>query len=160
MELFARTLHGLPNQIGATLSLSNQFMDAWGVDLNIIRLARFIVSGTNGAAEEAESVRRWVRQEIEYRNDPSGHELIQDPIVTLHERAGDCDDMTILAGCLLRAVGHDCEAAAITWAGNDYPTHAVLLDHQAGVVVDAVSSVHIHDWPPHPYVVSGIERGK
>ena len=160
MELTKETLHGLPDQIGTTLRLSTQFMDVWGVDLHIIRLARYIVSGCIGRVAEAEQVRAWVRQNIEYRNDPAGHELIQDPIVTLQEQAGDCDDMTILAGCLLRAIGHDCEACAVTWQGQTEPTHAVLMDYEAGVVVDPVSSVHVQEWPPHPYSVSSMRGSR
>jgi hypothetical protein len=160
MDLTKTTLSGLPDQIGTTLMLSTQFMDTWGTDLNIIQLARFITSGCHGAVDEAETVRQWVRGNIEYRNDPAGHELIQDPIVTLDQQAGDCDDMTILAGCLLRAVGHDCEAVAVTWRGNEFPTHAVLMDYEAGVVVDPVGAVHVQDWPPPGYVVSNLEGSR
>ena len=160
MELTKTTLSGLPDQIGTTLALSTMMMDSWGVELNIISLARFIVSGCKGTLDEAETVRAWVRREIEYRNDPFGHELIQDPIVTLEQRAGDCDDMTILSGCLLRAIGHDCQACAVTWEGQESPTHAVLYDHEAEVVVDPVSSVHVQDWPPHPYIVKSLQGAR
>ena len=160
MDLTKTTLSGLPDQIDTTLALSTQMMDVWGVDLNIISLSRYIVSGTRGPVDEAERVRSWIRQEIEYRNDPAGHELIQDPIVTLDTRAGDCDDMTILAGCLLRAIGHDCEACAVTWEGQDAPTHAVLFDHEAKVVVDAVTGNHVTDWPPHPYTVKHFQGAR
>lgn len=160
MELTKTTLHGLADQVQTTLDLSTRFMDLWGVDLNIIQLARFIVRGCVGRVDEAERVRQWVRQNVEYRNDPAGHELIQDPIVTLQERAGDCDDMTILAGCLLRAIGHDCEAVAVTWRGHDAPSHAVLMDYEAGVIVDPVSAEHVQDWPPHPYQVSNLKGSR
>jgi len=157
MELTKQTFHMMLDQIRETLRRSNGFMDVWGVDLNIIQLARHIVSGCRGPVEESETMRQWIRQNIEYRNDPAGYELIQDPIVTLQEKAGDCDDMTILAGCMLRAIGHKCEAVAVTWAGQTDPSHAVLLDYEARVIVDPVSSVHVQSWPPHPYAVSSLQ---
>lgn len=160
MELTKQTYTGLLDQVGTTLQMSTRFMDIWGVDLNIIQLARHIVSGCRGRVDESERVRQWIKENIEYRNDPSGHELIQDPIVTLQQKAGDCDDMTILAGCLLRAIGHDCEAVAVTWRGNTEPTHAVLMDYEAGVVVDPVSSIHVEDWPPPGYVVSSMKGSR
>jgi transglutaminase-like putative cysteine protease len=160
MELTKEVYSGLRDQVLTTLQLSTRFMDQWGPDLNIIQLARHITRGCRGRVDESERVRQWIKENIEYRNDPSGHELIQDPIVTLSEQAGDCDDMTILAGCLLRAIGHDCEAIAVTWRGNDEPTHAVLMVYEAGVVVDAVSSVHVQDWPPEGYAVSNMKGSR
>lgn len=156
MDLTAKVFHGLPDQIRTTLSMSNELIANWATSLDLIRLSRFIVSGTIGRQAEAEAVKEWIRREIEYRNDPAGHEMIQDPIVTLAEKAGDCDDMTILAGALLAAIGHDCRAVGIIWKGQTDPSHEVLLDTTARVVVDPVSSVACADWPPAGYEVSQI----
>lgn len=49
---------------------------------------------------------KWVRNEVRYRHDPVGLELLQKPEVTVKERAGDCDDMTTLLGALCGALGH------------------------------------------------------
>lgn len=149
--------HGLPNQIRTTLSMMNEFICHWSTDENVIKLARFIVRGCRGAMEEAETVRAWVRSNIEYRNDPAGAELLQDPIVTLAEQAGDCDDLATLAGALLGAIGHDTEALAITWQGRTDPSHAVIMDKTVGGIVDPVSPVHVAEWPPVPFVVSKAE---
>lgn len=137
--------------------MMNEFICHWSVNPDLIRLARFIVRGCRGAMEEAETVRAWVRTNIEYRNDPAGAELLQDPIVTLAEQAGDCDDLATLAGALLGAIGHNIEALAITWEGRQDPSHAVVMDSTAGGIVDPVSNVHVSQWPPVPFVVSKFE---
>lgn len=159
MKLTARVLNGLPDQIGATLRISDQLIEQWGTSLDLIRLARFIVAGCRGRREESERVRAWIRENIEYRHDPAGHELIQDPIVTISERAGDCDDMTILAGALLRGIGHECYAVGVRWMGEDSPTHEVLLDESAGCVVDPVSPGTIEQWPMESFQVAEFVRG-
>jgi len=157
MPLTSSTYSGLGDQVKATLGHMNRLMNEWSQDVNLIRLARWIVSGCNDREAEAETVRLWVKSEIEYRMDPADHELLQDPIVTLSERAGDCDDMATLAGALLRAVGHPCHALGVTWAGQEGPTHAVVYDEAAGVVVDPVAWVDVASWPPSPHVVAGFE---
>ena len=52
---------------------------------------------------------RWVRDHIRYRFDPLGLEWLQSPMRTVKERAGDCDDMSILLAALAGALGHRWE---------------------------------------------------
>ena len=158
MRLTARSFDGLSDQVGVTLKFSDAMIQEWAISLDIVRLARFIVSGCIGRREEAERVRQWIRETIEYRHDPAGHEMLQDPMVTLSERAGDCDDMTVLAGALLAAIGHECYAVGVRWVGEDDPSHEVLFDETAGCVVDAVSPLSIDNWPPESFRVAEFVR--
>jgi len=48
----------------------------------------------------------WVRNNIRYTRDIFRVELLHTPRRMLELRAGDCDDMTILAGAMLMSTGH------------------------------------------------------
>lgn len=47
----------------------------------------------------------FMQSEIKYHRDPAGMEWLQDWEVSIKERAGDCDDYTILAATLFGALG-------------------------------------------------------
>ena len=53
----------------------------------------------------------WVRSNIRYTRDILGVELLHTPRRMLELRAGDCDDMTILLGSMLRSTGHPVRLA-------------------------------------------------
>jgi transglutaminase-like putative cysteine protease len=48
----------------------------------------------------------WVQKNIRYTRDTLHLELLHTPRRMLELRAGDCDDMTILLGSMLRSTGH------------------------------------------------------
>lgn len=54
---------------------------------------------------EAEAIFRYIRRHFRFTYDPEGAELLQDLDAILEHRHADCDDLTILSGSLLRAVG-------------------------------------------------------
>ena len=158
MNLTQSTFSGLPDQIRVTLSMGNEMIAFWSGNVHLIQLAREIVSGIKDPVDVSEAVRSWVRETIEYRNDPAGHEMLQDPIVTLATAAGDCDDMAVLAGALLACVGHECETVSVTWVGNTEPSHAVIFDHTSRSIVDPVAWVPVADWPPNNHQVLRMGR--
>ena len=47
---------------------------------------------------------KFVRDDVDYRKDPYGQELVRYPETVLEHMAGDCDDQTVLLGALLSAV--------------------------------------------------------
>ncbi len=86
------------------------------------RLARRITTegfgtGVGLAQKDFEGeVRRlyaFVRDRIRYVRDPQGVELLADPLTTLSDGSGDCDDKSILLAALLLAVGHRCRFISI-----------------------------------------------
>lgn len=55
---------------------------------------------------EIDALFRWVQRNVRYTKDPFQVELLHAARRMLELRAGDCDDMTILLGSLVKAVGH------------------------------------------------------
>jgi transglutaminase-like putative cysteine protease len=55
---------------------------------------------------EACALFRWVQRNVRYTRDIVQLELLHTPRRMLELRAGDCDDMTILLGSMLRSTGH------------------------------------------------------
>ncbi|MGH9310060.1 MAG: transglutaminase-like domain-containing protein [Vicinamibacterales bacterium] len=65
---------------------------------------------------EIKALFEWVQQHIRYTRDPFRVEVLHSPRRMLQLRAGDCDDMAIVLGAMLEAVGH-CVRLVLT--GND-----------------------------------------
>lgn len=57
-------------------------------------------------AGEINALFRWVQRHVRYTKDPFHVEVLHTPRRMLELRAGDCDDMTILLGALVKSVGH------------------------------------------------------
>lgn len=55
---------------------------------------------------EIKALFEWVQQNIRYTKDPFRLEVLHSARRMLELRAGDCDDMAILLGSMLEAVGH------------------------------------------------------
>lgn len=77
--------------------------------------------GSGDRVCETARILRFVTDDIEYRNDPRGDELIREPAETLDLRAGDCEDKSILLVSLLESVGHHSYMVFT-------PDHAYALD--------------------------------
>lgn len=77
-------------------------------DYGIRQLATAITRNVPSKAPTRElfALYKWVRDEIRYRHDPLGLELLQSPARTVEERAGDCDDIATLLAALCGALGH------------------------------------------------------
>lgn len=55
---------------------------------------------------EIKALFEWVKHHVRYTKDPFRVEVLHSAKRMLELRAGDCDDMTILLGAMLEAVGH------------------------------------------------------
>lgn len=55
---------------------------------------------------EIKALFEWVQQHVRYSKDPYRVEVLHSAIRMLDLRAGDCDDMAILLGAMLEAIGH------------------------------------------------------
>lgn len=115
-----------------------------------VKRAALAVLGGGTPQDQASRAWAWVRQNITYRPDPPGAELVQDLEASLRTRGGDCDDLAVVAGTLLAAAGHKVVPVAVWWQDRPRFTHAVLMDKTAGLVVDPVSPV-FQAWPPEGY---------
>lgn len=65
---------------------------------------------------EAVAMHRFVRAFVTYVRDVHDVETLQTPLVTLTNRAGDCDDQAILLSSLLEAIGHKTRFVAMGFA--------------------------------------------
>lgn len=142
----------------ATLKLMQSYIERWSMNLFMVQLARAICSkaAAKTPADECAAIHAWVNTFIEYRRDPVGSEWVQDPFETaVNSRAGDCDDMAVLCGSLLGALGHPCRAAAVKWTGRESFSHAVAVDKSTDLIVDAVSPV-LAPWPVSGLTVAAI----
>lgn len=85
---------------------------------------------------------KYVRENTRYTRDPHNVELFQRPRRTLETRIGDCDDLTILLGSLLQAVGYSVRVRVIGMKGSSVFQHIYLLvglpptDPEAWIPVD------------------------
>ena len=55
---------------------------------------------------EINALFQWVQRHVRYTKDPFQVEVLHSPRRMLELRAGDCDDMTILLGSLVKSIGH------------------------------------------------------
>jgi transglutaminase-like putative cysteine protease len=132
-----------------TLQLMQSLVNTWCIHPLFVQLSREICSRAraNDRKSESKAIHAYVRRTVAYRQDPVGSEWVQDPLETaVHAHAGDCDDMSVLAGTLLQAIGHPCRMAAIRWRGAPTFSHAVCLDKTTGMVVDGVNPI-VDGWP-------------
>jgi Transglutaminase-like superfamily len=74
---------------------------------------------------EIKALFEWVQQNVRYTKDPFRVEVLHSARRMLELRAGDCDDMTILLGAMLEAIGHPVR---IVLAGPD-PLRPCLFTH-------------------------------
>jgi Transglutaminase-like superfamily len=74
---------------------------------------------------EIKALFEWVQQNVRYTKDPFRVEVLHSARRMLELRAGDCDDMTILLGAMLEAIGHPVR---LVLAGPD-PLRPLLFSH-------------------------------
>ena len=74
---------------------------------------------------EIKALFEWVQQNVRYTKDPFRVEVLHSARRMLELRAGDCDDMTILLGAMLEAIGHPVR---LVLAGPD-PLRPRLFTH-------------------------------
>jgi Transglutaminase-like superfamily len=55
---------------------------------------------------EIDALFRWVQRNVRYTRDPFRVEVLHAPRRMLELKAGDCDDMTILLGAMVKSIGH------------------------------------------------------
>ena len=102
-----------------TINQMRQLVDEALRDPSIIRLATDIVRGVPAFNDigEANALYEWVRQNIRFTKDPVNKEKLYPPSELLKIKAGDCDDISMLLGTLLMAVGYPARVMTVAAAG-------------------------------------------
>jgi hypothetical protein len=147
-------LNGDPG-IAQTVALMRQLIDEALADPSFVRQAIDIVRGIAAFDEfgEAEALFSWVRRNIRFTKDPLTKEKLYPPTELLKIRAGDCDDIAMLLGAFLLAVGYPARLITVSanptqpqdfshvyvegevpaGSGNWVPMDAARIDSQFGV---------------------------
>lgn len=97
----------------------------------IRRLAESIIANVpeKNAFAEASAIHAWVRDNIRYTPDVANVETLQDPLLLLETRQGDCDDKSMLFAALAQSVGMDVVFIAVAFGGQfEHVLPAVLID--------------------------------
>jgi transglutaminase-like putative cysteine protease len=106
-----------------TVKNMRSMVEARRKDPVIIDTARKIMNAYGVARDdtkgEAAAIYRFLKNHIRYTRDPIDVELLQDPVITLAWRTGDCDDISVLGASLAESIG--------------LPTRFVLYSRQGGV---------------------------
>lgn len=71
------------------------------------------VPGHKNFAGQVHRVHNYVKQNIAYVKDVNGVETVQTPEQTIRNRAGDCDDQSVLVAAMLESIGHPTRFVAI-----------------------------------------------
>lgn len=79
---------------------------------------------------EAVKLHEWVRDNIRYVKDPAFVERFATPKRTLQEKAGDCDDSSILLGALLESIGHETRLILLDGDLSGKFTHVIAQARQ------------------------------
>ncbi len=61
---------------------------------------------------------RWVKNNIEYKNDTKGQDTWEAPAVTLDRKYGDCEDFAFLNALVLRQLGYTPQVIAVVKKGD------------------------------------------
>jgi hypothetical protein len=95
--------------------------------------------------KQARALLVWVQQNIAYVNEPG--EILQDPLYTLRQKAGDCDDMSSLLMALYESIalpwryvlsGRTKDGTAVRWIEGEGSPPNIVWSHIYGRV----------GWPP------------
>jgi hypothetical protein len=101
-----------------TIRLMRKLVDDAVSDAQFVRFAIEIVRSVPAFDDfgEASAIYEWVKRNIRYTKDPVTKEKLYPPQELLKIKAGDCDDISMLLGALLLALGY--RARLITISAN------------------------------------------
>jgi transglutaminase-like putative cysteine protease len=106
----------------------------------IVRRAAYaaIAGAGSDARKEAEAIHQWIRNHVKFvedstlagfSDDPENAEVLVRPIdlLTMPQPAGDCDDFSMLAAAMLRAVGIPAAFRTVAADGTPNYSHVYVL---------------------------------
>lgn len=97
---------------------------------------------------EVDAVQRWVRNNIRYVRDIRDVETLHTPDVILSNRAGDCDDQSVLVAALLESIGHPTGFMAFGFMPDDYVhVYAITRINRSWFSVETTENVPV-GWRP------------
>jgi Transglutaminase-like superfamily len=108
--------------VSQTIDQMRALVDAALRDPTVLRLAKDIIRGVPAFDDysEAQALYNWVRQNIRFTKDPVNKETLYPPADLLQIRSGDCDDISMLLGTLLMAVGYPARLMTVAAGGDEF----------------------------------------
>lgn len=118
-------LHAIPSGVAgtlATLKIMWLLVKKSKIELPIRQLALKLTKDIKQKdfAGEVRALHNFVRDEIRYVKDIDGVETVHDAIQVLKQRAGDCDDKSILLASMLASIGHRVRLVAVALQPHQY----------------------------------------
>ena len=89
-----------------TVKIIKAIVEAFKRSMKFRKLAVDIVKPYKKNMNKIKSIFNWIRANIQYVRDIDDIETLHTPAKILRDGAGDCDDLVILSGVLLKAVGY------------------------------------------------------
>lgn len=108
--------------VAQTIQEMRSLVDEALRDPSILRTAKDIIRGVPAFDDtaEAQALYNWVRSNIRFTKDPVNKETLYPPAELLQIRAGDCDDISMLLGTLLMAVGYPARLMTVASNGDEF----------------------------------------
>lgn len=105
--------------VRVTLNLMSKLVKQYKSNIKIRTLAANLTKRIlqKDWKSEVKAIQKYVGYEIRYTKDIRGVETIQDPVFTLENGYGDCDDKSTLTAALLEAIGHPTRFVACGFNG-------------------------------------------
>ena len=129
-----RALPGGDGSIVATLREMVSMVKTWRLAPVILQRATRLVRSCpekNWRCEVA-VLHAFVRDRVRYQMDVNTVETLRTPELVLQERAGDCDDKSVLLASLLEATGHPARFIALAFGPPPAPYSHVLVETRLG----------------------------
>jgi Transglutaminase-like superfamily len=104
-----------------TIALMRRLIDDAVSNSRFVRFAKDLVRNVLPYNDigEAQAVYEFVRQSIRYTKDPVTKETLYPPMELLKIRAGDCDDIAMLMGAIMIALGYPARLVTISANASD-----------------------------------------
>jgi Transglutaminase-like superfamily len=120
--LYRAPLMGGDAGVSQTIQEMRSLVDQALRDPSILRTAKDIVRSVPAFDDyaEAQALYNWVRQNIRFTKDPVDKETLYPPSELLQIRAGDCDDISMLLGTLLMAIGYPARLMTVAANGDEF----------------------------------------
>ena len=124
-----------------------QLVRQWKRNLALRTLTLEVIEGVPGRKNFVAQIKRvqdYVRNHIAFVKDINGIETVHTPEQTIKNRAGDCDDQSVLVAAMLESIGHPTRFVAVSTRPFGPYVH-VFVETKVGAKWLSVETTE--DWP-------------